>query len=155
MKQTCIMNAWNEGEIDSEYFGARIAEIRVAVEKIWWKVFQGPICDFGKWLGLYSEIFSDSRGSICNMVDCGLILENNRGLFVKVAGIFLVWIYFWMKKGMHSVHRATVDSTVAVWWGQQYFGYNHSFRWDTWLYHTITSTTIKSSGKFILMLLRL
>jgi hypothetical protein len=36
-----------------------------------------------------------------------------------------------------------------------YFGYNHSFRWDTWPYHTIMSTTIKSSGKLVLMLLRL
>jgi hypothetical protein len=47
------------------------------------------------------------------------------------------------------------DATRAVWWGHQYFGYNHSFRWHIWPYHTITSTTIKSSGKLVLMLLRL
>jgi hypothetical protein len=41
------------------------------------------------------------------------------------------------------------------WWGHRYFGYNHSFCWDTLPYHTITSTTIKSSGKHVLMLLRL
>jgi hypothetical protein len=40
-------------------------------------------------------------------------------------------------------------------WGHQYFSYSHSFSWDTWPYHTITSTTIKSSGKLVLMLLRI
>jgi hypothetical protein len=35
MPQTCIMNACDERGMDSEDFGARIAEIEVAVEKIW------------------------------------------------------------------------------------------------------------------------
>jgi hypothetical protein len=26
--------------------------------------FQGPICDFGKWLGLYLEILLNSRGVV-------------------------------------------------------------------------------------------
>jgi hypothetical protein len=26
--------------------------------------FQGPICDFGKWLGLYLEILLNSKGAI-------------------------------------------------------------------------------------------
>jgi hypothetical protein len=26
--------------------------------------FQGPICDFGKWLGLYLEILLNSRGAV-------------------------------------------------------------------------------------------
>jgi hypothetical protein len=43
----------------------------------------------------------------------------------------------------------------TLWWGHQYFDYNHSFQWDTWPYHTIMSTTIKSSGKLVLMLLHL
>jgi hypothetical protein len=46
MQQTCIMNAGNERGSDSEDFGMRIAEIRVAVAKIWRKEFQGPICNF-------------------------------------------------------------------------------------------------------------
>jgi hypothetical protein len=48
-----------------------------------------------------------------------------------------------------------INSRGGGWWGHQYFGYNHSFRWDTWPHHTITSTIIKSSGKLVLMLLRL
>jgi hypothetical protein len=34
MQQTCVINAWNERVKDSENFGARIAEIGVAVANI-------------------------------------------------------------------------------------------------------------------------
>jgi hypothetical protein len=46
MQQTCIINAWNERVNDSEKFGARIAEIRVAVAKIWWKEVIGTYLEF-------------------------------------------------------------------------------------------------------------
>jgi hypothetical protein len=34
MKQTCIINAWNERGSDSENFGERITEFEVTVAKI-------------------------------------------------------------------------------------------------------------------------
>jgi hypothetical protein len=37
MQQTCIMNAWNERESDSENFDERITEFKVTVVKIWRK----------------------------------------------------------------------------------------------------------------------
>jgi hypothetical protein len=48
------------------------------------------------WLRLYLEIYSESRGSIWNFVECGLILKKYRGLFVKLAWIFgLGFIFEW------------------------------------------------------------
>jgi hypothetical protein len=47
-----------------------------------------------KWLGLYLEIYLESRGSVWNFVDCGIIIYKDMGLFVIVAGIFWFWIYF-------------------------------------------------------------
>jgi hypothetical protein len=47
-----------------------------------------------KWLGLYLELYSESRGSVWNFVDCGIIIYKDMGLFVIVAGIFWFWIYF-------------------------------------------------------------
>jgi hypothetical protein len=46
------------------------------------------------WLGLYLEIYSKSRGSVWNFVDCEIIMDKDGGLFVIVAGIFWFWIYF-------------------------------------------------------------
>jgi hypothetical protein len=46
--------------------------------------FQGPICDFGKWLGLYLEILLNSRVLFEILLDCGLISNKSRGLFVKM-----------------------------------------------------------------------
>jgi hypothetical protein len=64
-------------------------------------------------------------------------------------------------KGVEVAHGIGVEFGVLMscsergwsWWGHQYFGYNHSFHWDNWPYQTITSTTIKSSGKLVRMLL--
>jgi hypothetical protein len=48
----------------------------------------------GKWLGLYLEIQSESRGSVWNF--CGLLLDSTerQGVPGKVAGIFWLWNYF-------------------------------------------------------------
>jgi hypothetical protein len=43
---------------------------------------------FGKWLGLYLEIYSKSRDYVWNFMDCRIILDKDRGLFVIVAGLF-------------------------------------------------------------------
>jgi hypothetical protein len=43
---------------------------------------------FGKWLGLYLKIYLNSRGLFGKMVGCMLILDNYRGFFTNVAGIF-------------------------------------------------------------------
>jgi hypothetical protein len=56
------------------------------------KSFRDLFVIFGKWLGLYLEILSDSRVLFGSLVDCGLILDMNRGLFLKLVGIF--WIGF-------------------------------------------------------------
>jgi hypothetical protein len=48
MQQTCIMNAWNERESDSENFDARITEIGVMVEKIRLKEVLGTYLQFQK-----------------------------------------------------------------------------------------------------------
>jgi hypothetical protein len=94
MQLTCIINAWS----DTEDFSARITEIRVTVEKICWKEFQGPICSFWKVLELYLEISSNTRVCFEKLVDCGLILDKNRGFFVRWAGFFWFLNYFWIGK---------------------------------------------------------
>jgi hypothetical protein len=47
-----------------------------------------------KWLGLYLEIFLDSRGSVWNIVHSDLILDKDKGLFVKLARIICFGIIF-------------------------------------------------------------
>jgi hypothetical protein len=42
----------------------------------------------GKWLGLYLEIYSESRSSVWNFVDCEIIMDKDRGLFIIVAWLF-------------------------------------------------------------------
>jgi hypothetical protein len=46
IQQTCIMNALNERVNDSTKFGARIAEIGVAVAKIWQNEVIGTYLEF-------------------------------------------------------------------------------------------------------------
>jgi hypothetical protein len=46
---------------DSENFGTRITDSELRVKRYGSVKFQGPICDFGKWLGLYLEILLNSR----------------------------------------------------------------------------------------------
>jgi hypothetical protein len=73
---------------DSENFGIRITEIRVAVAKIRQNEFWGLICNFWKVArGISGNIFKN-QGSSWKIVDCGLIMEKGRGLNEKVARIF-------------------------------------------------------------------
>jgi hypothetical protein len=55
------------------------------------KKLYGPIYNFWKWLELYVKLFLKIRGSYWKFVDCGLILDKNRGLsvgpFCNVVGI--------------------------------------------------------------------
>jgi hypothetical protein len=41
--------------------------------------FQGPICDFGKWLGLYLEILLNSRGDVRNFIGLRLDFKQKQG----------------------------------------------------------------------------
>jgi hypothetical protein len=52
---------------DSENFGARITEIRVAVAKIWHKEFRGLMSNFWKVARVYLEIFLKTRGLLGNL----------------------------------------------------------------------------------------
>jgi hypothetical protein len=47
-----------------------------------------------KWLGLYLEIFLDSRGSVWNIVHSDWILDKDKGPFVKLARIICFGIIF-------------------------------------------------------------
>jgi hypothetical protein len=94
MQQTCIINAWNERWSDYEDFDARIAEIRVAIEKIWWKEFQGLICNFWKVARVNFWTIFRFQGSVWNIVDCCLILDNNRGFLQKFLAFSKVLNYF-------------------------------------------------------------
>jgi hypothetical protein len=47
------------------------------------KKLYGPICNFLKWLGLYLELFSKTRGLLEIFVDYDLISKKLRGLFAK------------------------------------------------------------------------
>jgi hypothetical protein len=79
---------------------------------------------FGKWLGLYLEIYSESRGSIWNF--CGLRPDfvERKGPLCKVAGIFWFGFIFEWKKARNwltgrgpqamLVHRRP---KVGPWWG--------------------------------------
>jgi hypothetical protein len=40
------------------------------------------------------EIFSISRSAVWKFVECGIIMDKDKGLFVKVAGISRFRIYF-------------------------------------------------------------
>jgi hypothetical protein len=113
MQQTCIINAWNERWSDYEDFDARIAEIRVAVEKIWWKEFQRLICNFWKVARVNFWTIFRFQGSVWNIVDCCLILDNNRGLFTKVPSIFQSSeLFLWRKgRGPHRGHTGR-----GPWW---------------------------------------
>jgi hypothetical protein len=82
---------------DSENFGARIAEIRVAVAKIWQKEFWGPICIFWKVARAIYGIIFRFQGSAIEIVDCGLIFNKDRGSLQNWIE-FLAGIYFSMEK---------------------------------------------------------
>jgi hypothetical protein len=60
-----------------------------------------------KWLGLYLEILSDSRGRFGSLVDHDLILDKNRRLFVKLARILLIGFIFEWEKSWNwlTTHR--------------------------------------------------
>jgi hypothetical protein len=46
-------------------------------------MFQGPICDFGKWLGLYLEILLNSRGAVSNCIGLWLDFKQKQGPLCK------------------------------------------------------------------------
>jgi hypothetical protein len=87
MQQICIINAWNERVKDSDNFGARMAKIGVVVEIYGKNNFENLFVISRKWLGVYMELFSKIQGSSWNFVDCGLILNKNRGISTKWRGI--------------------------------------------------------------------
>jgi hypothetical protein len=80
------MNAGNKRVKESENFGARITEIGVAVQRYGRKNFRDLFVIFGKWLGVYLELFSKIQGDYWRFVDCRLILNKYRGLFAKWWG---------------------------------------------------------------------
>jgi hypothetical protein len=81
------MNAGNERGSDSEDFGVRITEIRVAVAKIWRKEFQGPICNFWKVARAISGNTFRFWGAVWNIGGLCVDLWQKQGLFVKLAMI--------------------------------------------------------------------
>jgi hypothetical protein len=44
------------------------------------------------------EIFLISRGVVWKFVDCGIIMDKDRGLFAKLCGFSWFWIIFEWKK---------------------------------------------------------
>jgi hypothetical protein len=51
------------------------------------------------------EIFLISRGVVWKFVECGIIMDKDRGFFAKLCGFSWFWIIFEWKKRMDSVHR--------------------------------------------------
>jgi hypothetical protein len=77
------------------------------------KRFSRPICDFGKWHGLYLEILSDSRGSVWNIVDYDWILQKGKVLFIRWWGFswfrfIFQWKIAWTESVAHGA-RGTAD----------------------------------------------
>jgi hypothetical protein len=70
--------------------------------KLW-----GPFCNFWKWLGLYLELFSKTRGLLRIFVDCGLITKKGKGLIAKSAWIFQ-HDFFFNGKIRWTMDRASV-----------------------------------------------
>jgi hypothetical protein len=75
------------------------------------KKLSGPNCNFWKWLGVYLKLFSKIRGSSWNFVDCGLILNTNRGLFAKWHGIIGFELF---SKGKKAWTRSTARGPWAA-----------------------------------------
>jgi hypothetical protein len=100
------MNAYNERWSDSKDFGARITRIEVVVEKIWKKSFRDLFGIFRKWLGIYLEIFSDSRGSVCRIDGLRLDWWQIQGVLCKTGRDFWLGIYFPRENGTDSVHSS-------------------------------------------------
>jgi hypothetical protein len=50
------------------------------------KKLYGPICNFCMWEGVYLEIFLKPKVLFTRNVDCGLIMDKYRGLFVRWWG---------------------------------------------------------------------
>jgi hypothetical protein len=55
---------------------------RYGEKKLW-----GPFCNFWKWLGLYLELFSKTRGLHGIFVDYDFITKQGKRLTTKLAGI--------------------------------------------------------------------
>jgi hypothetical protein len=68
----------------SENFDTRIAQIGVAVAKIWRKGFWGPICNFWRVARTIFEIIFRFQGSVIEIVECVLISNKDRGIFAKL-----------------------------------------------------------------------
>jgi hypothetical protein len=81
------MNAWNKRGSNSKNFGISITEIGVTVEKICLKEVSGTYLKFWKVsrvnLGKHFQI----PGPFWNIEDNGLILDKDKGPFVKLARV--------------------------------------------------------------------
>jgi hypothetical protein len=73
--------------------------------------FQGPNCNFGKWLGVFLEIFLNSRVPVGISVDRGLISDKCKGT-LQSYGEFRLGIYF-------SIGNIVVDRVHGAWIGQR------------------------------------
>jgi hypothetical protein len=58
------------------------------------KKLRGPLCNFWKWLGLYLELFSETRGLVRNFRGLRLDYKERQGANVKIGGDFLAQIFF-------------------------------------------------------------
>jgi hypothetical protein len=78
------------------------------------KKFRDLFVIFGKWLGVFLEIFLKIRGASCKYVGCGLILDKMRGQSAKCWEMGFSWNYFVEEKPVDQfqvdrVARSTMD----------------------------------------------
>jgi hypothetical protein len=84
MKHKMILRIWGQGSPKLGFWLQRYGE----------NSFRDLCVISRNWLGLYLKIYSECKDLFGTLVDCGLILDKNRGLFIKLAGIIEFGIIF-------------------------------------------------------------
>jgi tetrahydromethanopterin S-methyltransferase subunit G len=64
-----------KGEVIQRILAQESPKSELRLKRYGKKSFRDLFVIFGKWLGLYLEIYLNSRGSVWKFVDCGLILD--------------------------------------------------------------------------------
>jgi hypothetical protein len=79
---------------DSENFAQELPKLELWLQRYDKMKLQGPICNFWKVARANHEYFSNPKVLFKRNVDCGLIMDKCRGLFVRWWGFFWFWNYF-------------------------------------------------------------